>query len=116
MKISLLAGPTEFNSARMKCIYQKQPHQNRIVFVFVFFLEPINFYHASIQLIEYPTAWTTGRRVQISWNPDELADRPITVQIINLGTIQVHSVITVVSEQENVGKAEFDLPELNNTR
>ena len=58
--------------------------------------------------------------MQISWNPDELADRPITVQIINLaarlGTIQVHSVITVVSEQENVGKAEFDLPELNNTR
>lgn len=90
------------------------------LFLYFLFLEPINFYHASVQLIEYPTAWTTGSRVHISWNPNELADRPITVQIINLvdrlGTIQVHSIITVISEQENVGKADFDLPELSNTR
>ena len=83
-------------------------------------LEPIKFYHASVQLIEYPTAWISGSRVHITWNPNELADQPITVDIINivyhLATIQVDSNITVVSEQGNTGKAEFDLPELDNSR
>lgn len=88
-------------------------------FCFVF-LEPVNFYNTSVQLSEYPTVWTPGGRVRVLWNSKELADQPVTIDIINLvehlGTIQVHSNITVVSEQENTGKSEFNLPDLDNIR
>ena len=43
-----------------------------------------------------------------------------TVEIINLfdgrGGIKVHSSITVVSDQLNTGKAEFDLPKMETFR
>lgn len=44
----------------------------------------------------------------------------VTIEIINLldgrGGIKVHGNITVVSDQLNTGKAEFDLPEMETLR
>ncbi|XP_068710936.1 protein mesh-like [Montipora foliosa] len=80
-------------------------------------LDPVNLTKSFVKLREYPTAWTAGSRVKITWDPTELADQPVTVQIINLvinqfDIVQPHSNISVVKEQENTGKAEFDLPHL----
>lgn len=68
-----------------------------------------------------PELWTSGNRVGISWDPQELAvEQLVTVEIINLFDgqegIKVHSNITVVSEQLNTGKAEFDLPKIETLR
>ena len=48
-------------------------------------------------------------------------DRPVTIQIITLvlnplGIVQARAIITVIKEQENTGKAEFNLPDLANER
>ena len=65
--------------------------------------------------------WTFGNRVGISWDSQELAaEQLVTVEIINLidgrGGIKVHSSITVVSDQLNTGKADFELPKMETLR
>lgn len=82
--------------------------------------EPFHSYDAYVQRGD-TKIWTTGNRVEISWNPQELAaDQPVTVEIINCvdgeNGIEIHSNITVVSEQPNTGKAEFHLPKMENLR
>jgi len=85
----------------------------------VFLIEPPNFYDAYIQRGD-PKLWTFGNRVGISWDSQELAVEHVMVEIINLFDgqegIKVHSNITVVSDQLNTGKAEFDLPNMETLR
>ena len=68
-----------------------------------------------------PETWTSGTRVEISWNVLELgADLPVTVEIISLfygqNGIEVQNNVTVVSNQPNKGKAKFDLPRMENLK
>ena len=68
-----------------------------------------------------PDTWTTGNRVNITWNVSDLAaDLSVTIEIINLSYNQsgreFHNYTTVVFSQPNTGKAEFDLPLMENLR
>lgn len=82
--------------------------------------EPIHFYDTYVHRVD-PGIWTLGNRVDISWDPRELAaDQPVTIEIVNVlddqDRVSVHSNITVISEQSNTGKAVFDLPRLEDFR
>lgn len=82
--------------------------------------DPPKFYDTYVQRGN-PKLWTYGNRVGISWDSQELPlEQPVAVEIINLfdgrGGIKVHGNITVVSYQQNTGKAEFDLPKMETLR
>ena len=82
--------------------------------------DPQKFYDTYVQRSD-PKLWTYGNRVGISWDSQELPEEQlVAVEIINLfdgrGGIKVHANITVVSDQQNTGKAEFYLPKMETFR
>lgn len=82
--------------------------------------EPPKFYDTYVKRGD-PELWTFGNSVGISWDFQELpVEQLVTIEIINLldgrGGIKVHGNITVVSDQLNTGRAEFDLPKMEALR
>ncbi|PFX16980.1 Sushi domain-containing protein 2 [Stylophora pistillata] len=99
-------------------IYPNENSETR--FAREFDLEPVFLDDAAVQR-KTPETWTTGNRVNISWDFSNLAsDLSVTIEIINLfynqSGIEFHDYTTVVFSQPNTGKAEFDLPLMENLR
>ena len=57
--------------------------------------------------------------MNVTWNPLELADQPVTLEIMTFievnGAMKLLNIVIVVREKPNTGRAEFDIPQFDNT-
>lgn len=106
---------------KQQSVFYIYPNENDdLRFAQEFDLEPVFLDDTTVQR-KAPDTWTTGNRVNITWNVSDLAaDLPVTIEIINLSYNhsgrEFHNYTTVVFSQPNTGKAEFDLPLRENLR
>lgn len=122
--IHILNYPNLHNLSLLFCLVLPSPDNQGLTAVIehlsCWILEPVFLDDAAVQR-KNPETWTTGNRVNISWDFSNLAsDLSVTIEIINLfynqSGIEFHNYTTVVFSQPNTGKAEFDLPLMENLR